>query len=332
MHILITGAAGMIGRKLTQNLLTTGHLGGAAISRLTLHDLIEPVAPPPASFRVMAVASDFSARENVAALLCDKPDTIFHLAAVVSGEAEDDFDKGYKVNFMGTWHLFEEVRAIQSHITTYRPRLVFASSTGVFGGPYPEQLEDDFIPAPLTSYGTQKAMAELLLSDYTHKGFFDGIGIRLPTICVRPGNPNKAASGFFSSIIREPLVGLEASLPVSEDVRHWHASPRSAVGFLTHAATIDGKAVGPRRTLNMPGVSCTVAEQIEALRLIAGAEVVRRIRRNPDEKIIRMVAGWPRSFNAKRATDLGFKAETNFQEIIRVHIEDELRGGSDIVV
>jgi nucleoside-diphosphate-sugar epimerase len=327
MHILITGAAGMIGRKLTQALLKSGRLGATAISRLTLHDVIRPEAAPDAPFQIVTIGSDFSARDEVRALLRDKPDIIFHLAAVVSGEAEDDFDKGYRVNLMGTWGLFEEVRTIQKHTAAYRPRLVFASSTGVFGGPYPERIEDDFIPAPLTSYGTQKAIAELLLSDYTRKGFFDGIGIRFPTICVRPGKPNKAASGFFSSIIREPLVGLEAVLPVSEDVRHWHASPRSAVGFLTQAATIDGEAVGSRRTLSMPGVSCTVAEQIEALRRVAGADVVRRISHVPDDNIIRIVAGWPRNFNAKRATDLGFKAETNFEEIIRVHIEDELGGG-----
>lgn len=331
MHVLITGAAGMIGRKLTQTLLKTGRVGPTAISHLTLHDVVKPDAAPDAPFRVTATASDFSSREEVRSLLRGKPDVIFHLAAVVSGEAEDDFDKGYRVNLMGTWNLFEEVRAIQGRMATYRPRLVFASSTGVFGGPYPERIEDDFIPAPLTSYGTQKAMSELLLSDYTRKGFFDGIGIRFPTICVRPGKPNQAASGFFSNIIREPLVGLEAILPVSEDVRHWHASPRSAVGFLMHAAAIDGEAVGPRRTLSMPGVSCTVAEQIEALRRVAGENVVSRIRCIPDEKIIRIVAGWPRNFNAKLATELGFKAEADFEEIIRAHIGDELGGGKDLV-
>jgi D-erythronate 2-dehydrogenase len=329
MHILITGAAGMVGRKLTSRLVADGRLGGQAIARLTLHDVITPDAVPNAPFEVASVASDFSGPGEAARLVRDKPDVLFHLAAVVSGEAEDDFDKGYKVNLTGTWNLFEEVRALHTHSDgSYRPRLVFTSSTGVFGGPYPERIEDDFIPAPLTSYGAQKAMGELLLSDYTRKGFFDGIGIRLPTICVRPGKPNKAASGFFSSIIREPLIGQDAVLPVSDDVRHWHASPRSAVGFLIHAATIDGAAVGPRRTLSMPGVSCTVAEQIEALRRVAGEATVRRIRRVPDEKIIRIVAGWPRNFNAQRATQLGFKAEKNFEEIIRAHIEDEL-GGRD---
>ncbi len=179
---------------------------------------------------------------------------------------------------------------------------------------------------PLTSYGTQKAIGELLLSDYSRKGVFDGVGIRLPTICVRPGRPNKAASGFFSNIIREPLAGHEAVLPVSEDVRHWHASPRSAVGFLLHAATMDTATIGPRRTLTMPGLSCTVGEQIAALRRVAGDKVVARIRREPDETIVRIVAGWPRNFDPQRALALGFRAEATFDEIIRVHLEDELGG------
>lgn len=176
------------------------------------------------------------------------------------------------------------------------------------------------------SYGTQKAIGELLLADYTRRGFVDGVGIRLPTICVRPGKPNKAASGFFSNIIREPLNGEEAVLPVSEDVRHSHATPRSAVNFLIRAATIDGAELGARRNLTMPSVSVTVAEQIDALRRIAGEGVVARIRREPDETITRIVAGWPRRFETKRAEALGFRAETSFDEIIRTHIEDELGG------
>ncbi|MBS7702795.1 D-erythronate dehydrogenase [Chelatococcus asaccharovorans] len=326
MHILIIGAAGMVGRKLTNRLVADAQLGEAPITRLTLHDVIEP-ARVEASFTMETRASDFSAAGEAKRLLADKPDLIFHLAAIVSGEAEDDFDKGYRINLNGTWSLFEEIRALnRASAGAYKPRVVFTSSTGVFGGPYPPRIMDEFLQAPLTSYGTQKAIGELLLADYTRKGFFDGIGIRLPTICVRPGKPNKAASGFFSSIIREPLAGLEAVLPVSEDVRHWHASPRSAVAFLLHAATINGDAVGPRRTLSMPGVSCTVGEQIEALRNIAGDAVVARIRREPDEKIIRIVDGWPRDFDARRALSLGFKAESNFEDIIRIHIADELRG------
>jgi nucleoside-diphosphate-sugar epimerase len=192
--------------------------------------------------------------------------------------------------------------------------------------PFPAAIGDEFFETPLTSYGAQKAVGELLLSDYTRRSFFDGIGIRLPTICVRPGKPNKAASGFFSGIIREPLSGQEAILPVAESVRHWHASPRSAIGFLVHAAGLDGERVGTRRNLSMPGVSATVGEQIAALRKVAGDTVVKRIRREPDPTIVKIVAGWPTNFAAERATALGFRAEKTFEEIIRIHIDDELGG------
>ncbi|RUZ71976.1 NAD-dependent epimerase, partial [Mesorhizobium sp. M7A.F.Ca.US.003.02.2.1] len=194
------------------------------------------------------------------------------------------------------------------------------------GAPFPDVIPDDFHPTPLTSYGTQKQMSEALLADYSRRGFFDGIGIRLPTICVRPGKPNKAASGFFSGIIREPLSGHEAILPVPRSVVHTHASPRSAVNFLIHAAGIDGSAVGPRRNLTMPGVAVTVGEQIEALERIAGPKAVSLIREVPDDTIWAIVKGWPTRFEAKRSRELGFSAEKSFDEIIRAHIEDELGG------
>jgi D-erythronate 2-dehydrogenase len=196
----------------------------------------------------------------------------------------------------------------------------------VFGAPFPEVIPDDFALAPLTSYGSQKAMVELMLADYTRRGFVDGVGIRLPNIVVRPGKPNKAASGFFSSIIREPLSGEEAVLPVDDGVRNWHASPRAAVGFLLHAAALDGEEIAPRVNLTMPGISCTVAEQIASLRRIAGDKVASRIRRMPDPLVQRIVAGWPGRFDTRRAIELGFKAEASFDEIIRTHIEDELGG------
>ena len=268
---------------------------------------------PPATWR---------GRESPSELVSGRPDVVFHLAAVLSGEAEADFEKGYRVNLDGTRLLFDAIRAIDG----YCPRVVFASTIAVFGAPFPDAIGDDFAAAPLTSYGTQKAIGELLLSDYSRRGFLDGVGIRLPTICVRPGAPNLAASGFFSSIIREPLNGQEAVLPVSDDVRHWHASPRAAIEFLLHAATIDSDELGDRRCLSMPGVSVTVAEQIEALRSVAGDEVVRLIRSEPDETVSRIVAGWPRRFDAQRAHALGFRAESSFEEIIRVYVEDELGG------
>jgi nucleoside-diphosphate-sugar epimerase len=268
-------------------------------------------------------ASDLSTPGEAETLVAERPDVIFHLAAIVSAEAEADFDKGYRVNLDGTRRLFEAIRQAGSG---YVPRVVFTSSIAVFGAPFPDTIDDEFLSAPLTSYGTQKAISELLLSDYSRRGLLDGIGIRLPTICVRPGKPNRAGSGFFSSIIREPLTGEEAVLPVAEDVRHWFASPRSAVGFLVHAATLDTARLGPRRNLTMPGVSATVADEIEALRRVGGDTAVRRIRREPDPVIATIVAGWPHRFDARRARELGFQAETSFDEIVRIHIEDELAG------
>jgi D-erythronate 2-dehydrogenase len=323
MEVLILGSAGMVGRKLIERLVKERHLGGREITRAILHDVVEPQAPQDAPFPITTLTSDFSIAGEADKLVASRPDAIFHLAAVVSGEAEADFDKGNRINLDGTRHLFDAIRAIGDG---YRPRLVFTSSIAVFGAPFPDAIGDEFFLTPLTSYGTQKAIGELLLADYTRRGFFDGIGIRLPTICVRPGKPNKAASGFFSGIIREPLNGQEAVLPVPEEVRHTHASPRSAVNFLMHAATLDGARLGARRNLTMPGVSVTVAEQVDALRRIAGEGVVARIRREPDPTIMGIVEGWPRKFDARRAKDLGFRAEESFDEIIRIHIEDELGG------
>lgn len=327
MHILVTGAAGMIGAKLTARLAADGALAGRGIDRVTLADVVAPAAPPNAPFAVETLAADIGDPATAPPLVAGRPDVIFHLAAIVSGEAEADFDKGYRINLDGTRALLEAIRAQgEKSGEGYRPRVVFASSIAVFGAPLPEPVPDEFHLTPLTSYGTQKAIGELLLSDYTRRGILDGVGLRLPTICVRPGKPNKAASGFFSGIIREPLAGEEAVLPVSEDVRHWHASPRSAVGFLMHAAALDGEAIGPRRNLSMPGVAATVGEQIAALRRVAGDTVAARIRRAPDPLIARIVAGWPRAFDPRRALALGFRAEGSFDEIIRVHIEDELGG------
>jgi nucleoside-diphosphate-sugar epimerase len=323
MRILILGGAGMVGRKLAERLAKDGRLAGIPISRVVLHDIVMPVALKEAPFQMECLASDFSLPGGAERLVASRPDVIFHLAAIVSGEAEADFEKGYRINLDGTRMLFDAIRRIGDG---YQPRVVFTSSIAVFGAPFPEAIGDEFFNTPLTSYGTQKTIGELLLADYSRKGFFDGIGIRLPTICVRPGLPNKAASGFFSNICREPLAGKEAVLPVSEDVRHWHASPRAAVGFLIHAATIDTAKVGPRRNLTMPGLACTVGEQIEALRRVGGDRVVARIRHQPDPVIEKIVAGWPRNFDAKRAVALGFRAEASFDDILKVHIDDELGG------
>ena len=321
MHVLITGAAGMIGRKLSARLVKDGQLNGQKIDRLTLIDVVAPEKPTGFGEAAELSASDLSSPGAAAKAIAGKPDVIFHLAGVVSGEAETDFDKGYRVNLDGTRALLEEVRAVG-----YKPKVVFTSSIAVYGAPFPASIADEFQLTPLTSYGTQKAICELLLADYNRRGILEGVGIRLPTICVRPGKPNNAASGFFSGIIREPLAGQEALLPVSESVRHTHASPRSAVGFLIHAAGLTREQLGPRINLAMPGVSCTVGEQIDALRRVAGDKVAARIRRHPDELVQRIVSGWAERLDAKRARDLGFKAEANFDDIVRAHIEDELGG------
>ncbi|HWW49859.1 MAG TPA: D-erythronate dehydrogenase [Xanthobacteraceae bacterium] len=324
MHVLVLGAAGMVGRKLVDRLLRDGRLGNSEITRMTLQDVVAPTKPANGDCEIETVAGDFAVPGFAEKLVAQRPEVIFHLAAIVSGEAELDFDKGYRINLDGTRMLLDAIRAVGDG---YKPRVIFTSSIAVFGAPFPEAIGDEFFHTPLLSYGTQKAIGELLLADYSRRGFLDGIGIRLPTICIRPGAPNKAASGFFSNILREPLAGLEAVLPVSEEVRHWHASPRSAVGFLVHAATMDLDKVGPRRNLTMPGLSATVGEQIAALKRVAGEKVAARIRREPDPFIVGIVDGWPRNFQADRARQLGFTtAEKTFDDIIRIHIEDELGG------
>lgn len=321
MRILITGAAGMVGRKLIARLAKDGTLRGKKITALDLHDIVPPQAPAMDGVSVNTHTGDLAEAGAAESLVASRPDVVFHLAGIVSGEAEANFDLGYRVNLDGTRALFDA-----SRLAGFAPRVVFTSSIAVFGAPFPDVIPDEFHPTPLTSYGTQKQMSEALLADYSRRGFFDGIGIRLPTICVRPGKPNKAASGFFSGIIREPLSGHEAILPVPRSVVHTHASPRSAVNFLIHAAGIDGAAVGPRRNLTMPGVAVTVGEQIEALERIAGPNVVKLIREEPDETIWAIVKGWPTRFEARRARELGFSAEKSFDEIIQAHIEDELGG------
>ena len=250
-----------------------------------------------------------------------------HLAAIVSGEAEADFDKGYAVNLDGTRHLFEAIRA-----QNYKPRVIFASSIAVFGTPFPEPIPDEFHLTPLTSYGTQKAIGELLLNDYTRRGFFDGIGLRLPTICVRPGKPNKAASGFFSNIIREPLKGEEAVLPVA-DTRAPLACEPARGGRLLPARGGDGPCRRSARAAASPcrASPATVGEQIEALRKVAGEKAAKLIRREPDPVIQKIVAGWPTHFEAKRSRDLGFKADDSFEAIVRAHIDDEHGGRAPVM-
>ena len=320
MRVLITGAAGMLGSKLAARIAGDGHIGSVMVSAMHLTDMVEPQKPE-ADFLVTSRAADFAAEGEAEHLASLKPDLVFHLAAIVSGEAEVDFERGYRVNFDGTRALLVALQQAGE-----KPKVVFASSIAVFGGPYPDLIPDDFSPQPLSSYGVQKLMGELLISDFSRKGYIDGVALRLPTICVRPGLPNKAASGFFSSIIREPVVGKTAKLPVGLDVVHTHASPRSAIGFLLHAASLDLAELGARRAIILPGVGVSVGDQIAALTRIAGAKTAALIVPEPDEAVAKIVAGWPTRFEAKRSRELGFEAESNFEQIIQAHIDDVHEG------
>ena len=309
--ILIIGGAGMLGAALAARLRAEGQ------GPLTLFDITQ-AAPAPGS---TIQTGDLSEPGVAEALVASRPATIFHLAAIVSGEAERDFEKGYRINLDGTRLLFEAIR--KAHLADgYRPRLVFTSSIAVFGSPLPDLIGDDHLHAPRTSYGTQKAICELLLADYSRRGFMEGVGIRLPTICIRPGKPNAAASGFFSNILREPLAGLPAVLPVPRSVRHWFASPRAAVGFMLHAARLPDEALAPRRNLTMPGVAATVADEIAALRAVAGDAAVALIRDEPDPAIAAIVSTWPEAFDPTAGLALGFRPDASFQALIRAYQED----------
>ena len=320
VHVAIIGAAGMIGRKLAEYIARAGRLGGQAIDTLTLVDVTAPQPLNPSTGTCSTMVMDLSESDAAGKLIAHRPDIIVHLAAIVSSDAEANFDKGYRVNLDGTRALLEAIRAAEEYV----PRVIYASSLAVFGAPFPEKIPENYHLTPLTSYGTQKAMGEMLINDYSRRGLINGVGIRFPTICIRPGKPNKAASSFFSGILREPLNGQTAVLPVDESIRHWFASPRSAVGFIDHATSINTTLLGAQRNLTMPGVSATVGEQIDALRNIAGNAAVALIQREPDADIARIVAGWARDFDTTRAHSLGFRAEPSFNEIIKVYLEDEM--------
>jgi len=321
MKICIIGANGMVGKKLVKKLLSSD-LDQTKIEKVCLFDINLNKNKYP---RVTHIRGNLEDLTQIRKIASERFDVIFHLAAIVSGEAEENFEKGWNVNLFSMWHLLHALKTEHLNSSkTYIPKLIFTSSIAVFGAPFPDNIDDEFLCSPQTSYGAQKASAELLISDFSRKGFIDGISLRLPTICVRPGLPNKAASGFFSNIIREPLNGQNAFLPVDVSVRHWHASPRAAADFLIHAALMDTAFLQNRRSLNLPGVSCTVEEQIEALRSVAGQKVVDLIIFKKDENIQKMVSSWPKNFSPQKALDLGFKAEINFEEIINIHIADEL--------
>ena len=322
MKILIIGAAGMIGMRLAKSITKDAFMG--RINDITLFDVIPPkIESNKSSYKIKT--GDISDPKIISDLISQKPDIIYNLAAIVSGEAEENFQKGWDINTKATWQLIEEIRKeFVASNGSYKPKFIYTSSLAVFSGPYPDVINDDFSPNPETSYGAQKLVGEILISEYSRKGYLDGIALRLPTIVVRPGKPNKAASSFYSSIIREPLNGFEAILPVPENLCHWFASPQSAVGFLKHAAKLDFKKLGNKRSLNLPGVSCSIADQILALEGIAGTKVSKLIKRIPDKKIENIVKNWPQNFIADRAIQLGFSADKNFKEIIKLYIDEEI--------
>ena len=325
MKILITGGGGMLGQKLIAGLAKAGSLNGKKIETITVVDAYkQSQALDGFDFKITSKIVDITDRKECDAMIAEKPDVIFHLAAIVSGEAESDFEKGYRVNVDGMRNLFEAIRLISND---YCPRVVFTSSVAVYGGPYLEVADDNFILQPATSYGVQKAIGELLLNDYSRRGFFDGVGLRIPTLCVRPGLPNSAASGVFSNIIREPLMGIEATLTAGKDASMIFTSPRSAVGFLIHAAQMDTSGLGARRSLMMPGIYATLGDEIDALRRVAGDKIVGFIKEEIDPFVQEMLKSWnfPK-FDAKRARSLGFTCEDSFDELIKTHIADELGG------
>lgn len=311
----------MLGQKLARRLLDHGTLADTPLRELILADQMMPVLPESDAISVRGVKCDITSAGDCDRLVGDRPDVIFHLAAVVSGQAEADFDIGYLVNVDGTRQLCEAIRRVGNG---YLPRVVFSSSVAVYGGPYKEVIDDDFHLTPRTSYGAQKAIGELLIADYSRKGFLDAVGVRLPTVCVRPGAPNAAASGVFSNILREPLSGKPATLTVPKDVSMVFCSPRTAVGFLAHAATIDSDRLGTRRSLAMPAVTATIADQIDALRRVAGDDAVKLITEEIDPVAEATVRAWdfPR-VTATRALELGFVGDSSVDELITIFLEDD---------
>lgn len=319
MRVLITGGAGFIGSKLARALLARGSLAGRPIETIRLVDVVraEGFDDP----RVETIAGDVTRPGAVFSWFAGGFDAVFHLAAVVSGQAETDFELGYAVNLDGTRHVLEAAR----HLCR-RPIFVFASSCAVYGGDLPEPITDTTHLTPQSSYGNQKAMGERLVADYHRKGFVLGTSLRLPTIVVRPGRPNLATTTFLSSIVREPLNGETANCPVPVDTKMYCLSPRAVVQAFLHAAELEEGALGKDRSLLLPGIAFTVAEEIAALEKIAGKGVTARISYEPDALIRRVVLSIPWHFAPARALKLGFPVDPDVESIIRQHIEDE-RGG-----
>lgn len=322
MNVLIIGSGGFIGQRLTRALIARGTLCGKPISKMSLAD-VGPFALPSAPFPIEMHEADVTDAVQFTRLVDSAPDVIYHLAAVVSGQAEAEFDLGMNVNLYGALNLFDATRALDKP-----PVVVFTSSIAVYGGEVPDPIEDWTALNPQTSYGAQKAALEILFNDYSRRGFFDGRALRLPTISIRPGKSNRAASSFMSSIFREPLQGQEAVCPVSPDYEHWFLSPRRCVENLIHAAEIPAQDWGQNRCIMLPGRTYTIGEMVEAMRRVAGDEPVSRIRWEPDPQIQRIVESWRGRFNPEKALRLGFKGDDSFEDNIRYFLEDDVKAAA----
>jgi nucleoside-diphosphate-sugar epimerase len=322
MEVLITGGAGFLGSKLARQLLLRGTLAGPSgqaekISRITLLDQV--AAQGFDDPRIAIMTGDAADAAVIAKALTPSVQSVFHLAAVVSGEAESDFDLGMRINLDATRILLEQARKNGN-----RPRLVFTSSVAVFGGELPPKVLDTTPATPQGSYGAQKAMCELMVTDYSRKGFVDGRSLRLPTVTVRPGKANKAASSFASGIIREPLNGVVSVCPVPPDTKVWALSPRSTVHNLIHAHELDSAAFGSAGAVNLPGLTTTVGEMVAAMGRVAGAETMKRVEWKEDQAIMKLVRTWPGDFVTTRAEKMGFVHDASFDDVVKAYMEEEL--------
>lgn len=319
MKIVILGGAGFIGQKLAKALAVKGQLRGEPISQITLCDMVPPQEDINAGFPITFKAFNITDAQSVSDAIDDDTDVIYHLASIVSGQAEADLELGYQVNLDGMRNLLARCLTLQNI-----PIVVFSSSIAVYSADTPQPIEDHFIRAPQSTYGTQKVICELLLNDYSRRGLIDGRGIRLPTITVRPGKPNAAASSFLSSIIREPLNGEKAICPVGEAYNHYFSSPRTIIKNIIHAAEIDSADLGSDRCISLPGITASVKDMLQALRNVAGRDAVELVEIKHDQTIQNIVETWIAQLIPKKALSLGFHKDTNFEDLIKAHIEDEM--------